>query len=140
MPKAGPGSDKAPKTIANLKPSIGNATLGPASDVLPVHRLADTKFALNFVELEPSPPRRASQPKIRNEIRALYDAKEGAGEKMPNINETAKEVSERLKEQHLEATQTLIKKIADEPEFRKRRGRVGFRRDNKGIRRHRLGK
>jgi hypothetical protein len=139
MPKAGPGSDKSPKTIANLKPSIGNATLGPASDAIPDHRLPDnqTKFGFKLVKSEPSPPRRASQQKIREEIQALYDAKEGADEKMPNINETAREVSKRLKEHNLEATQTLIKHIADELAFKGRRGRVGVRRNNKGMRRRR---
>jgi hypothetical protein len=142
MRKDRPGSDGTPKTVPNLPQSVGNATLGPASDGLPEHRLADkhTKFALQIAECEPSPPRNAKRKQIRDEIQALYDAKEGAREKMPNINETAKEVRERLEQRNLKATKTLIKEIADQAEFQNRRGPVGVRRSNKGLPRQRRSK
>jgi ribosomal protein L23 len=139
VPKDRPASDKnTPKTIANLSRSIGNATLGVASDTLPDYRPTEhsTKFGFKLVAVS----QKATKQQIRDEMRALYGAKEDACEKMPNINETAKAVRERLEKRNLLATQTLIKSIADETEFKNRRGRVGVRRNNKGLPRQRSSK
>ena len=120
MRKDRPGSDGTPKTVPNLLQKVGNATLGQNRTSL-------------FCSVRYRTCKKATKQQIREEIRVLYDEKKNEGKKIPNINETKNEVFNRLAERDLEAKKKRIEEIAEAPEFKKRRGPIGVRRNNKGM-------
>ena len=132
MRKDRPGSNGTPKTVPNLLQRVGNTTLGIASsrDAPSSHR---TENQFDFVWHDAEPLKKATKQQIKDGIRVLYDEKKNEGKKTPNINETKNEVFNWLAERNLEATKNRIGEIAEEPEFKKRRGPVGVRRNNKGM-------
>ena len=130
MRKDRPGSDGTPKTVPNLLQRVGNATLGTPSEAPPSYR---TKDRFDFVSHDAEPLKKATKQQIRDGIRVLYDEKKNEGKKIPNINETKNEVFNSLAERGLEAKKNRIEEIAEEPEFKTRRGPVGVRRNNKGM-------
>jgi hypothetical protein len=68
-------------------------------------------------------PRPASDPQIRAEVRAVY-AQAG---KPPNVKELPKAVRPRLRKLGLDASESQIARVGDEPEFaalRRRRGKT----------------
>jgi hypothetical protein len=132
MRKDRPGSDGTPKTVPNLlqRQGVGNATLGISSKAPPLRR---TEHSFDFVSHDAEPLKKATKQQIREGIRVLYEEKKNEGKKIPNINETKNEVFNWLAKRNLEAKKNLIEKIAEEPEFKTRRGPVGVRRNNKGM-------
>jgi len=62
---------------------------------------------------------------VADEIRRVYDKAHIRGTKPPNINEVAEPVQARLREIGQTASAARIKRIADYPEFKKRRRRPG---------------
>lgn len=72
-----------------------------------------------------APLKTASKNKIHECITAIYDEAEAAGRKPPNINECGAVVQKRLRDSGFEASQLCIKALADEPQYKSRRGRVG---------------
>jgi predicted ribosome quality control (RQC) complex YloA/Tae2 family protein len=74
------------------------------------------------------PKLKASIETIRDEIRKANADSQTRGEKYgPNILCLAKTVKHALNERKLDASHAYIRKIANEPEFRKLRGPVGKR-------------
>jgi hypothetical protein len=67
----------------------------------------------------------ASERTIKDEIQRVYDIADKEGSKPPNIKEVAKPVQARLQEIRQRATAAQIQKIADRPEFKKRRNPPG---------------
>ena len=63
----------------------------------------------------------ASKPMIESEVRRVYDIADKEGKKPPNINEVAEPVQARLREIGHTASGGQIKRIAERPEFKKRR-------------------
>lgn len=80
---------------------------------------------------------KANKEKIRETIKALYESKLKAGEKIPNINDTVDEVLVSLRLRGLEAQKSAIKEIADEPKFKNSREPSGVRHNNRGLPRRR---
>src|SRR5262249_12448954 len=67
----------------------------------------------------------ASEQMIIAEVRRAYDIAKREGTKPPNINEVAKPVYARLREIGQTASAAQIKRIAERPEFKKRRRPAG---------------
>src|SRR5262249_38403493 len=67
----------------------------------------------------------ASKPMIENEVRRVYDIADKEGKKPPNIKEVAKPVQDLLRGNGYKASAAQIQKIAQRPEFAKRRRSPG---------------
>jgi hypothetical protein len=77
--------------------------------------------------VEEPPLRQAPEPTIKEAIRAVYDVADQERTKPPNVIELAEPVQRLLAMQGLTASKKRIRDIADQPEFKKRRGPVGKR-------------
>jgi hypothetical protein len=77
-----------------------------------------------------APLRKAKEEEVRKAIGAIYDEADANTSKPPNLKELPPLVRNRLARAGCTATHEKIGEIADEVEFRKRRGRVGVTRGN----------
>jgi hypothetical protein len=70
-------------------------------------------------------PRLASDMIIHRAIKAVYDEKEKAGSKPPNLVEIIEPVKERVRDEGYEATGHRIQQLAEAPQHKKRRRKPG---------------
>lgn len=92
----------------------------------------DVRIARRVVEEEARDPpladlKDASQTLVNAAIKQVYDTCEEAGEKAPNKNELPPKVHAILKAKGYKTSGNAIKKLADQPQHKKRRGAIGVR-------------